>query len=300
MSEKSVELSASDIRRVELWQGALPETVREKGVTATRASQVEDAADAAGNALRTIMRASTRDGGARRIDAANAPLLTDTVPGRSFLRASSSGRAIAIGAPATACPAMGVALTAKSLDAAASTALKQCLNATNPPHKLRGRRRVACGCRLIALGSVLIAEQEAFTHARKVSALIIDPRSGARAPLVAAVAPVGPDLDKSASADAAQLTVRLAGAQEIDLSSATAPIGRLSLSAGGAAELRLKKGGPSYRGKWRVEGFRRGRRAGVVSLARGPKDRLFLLIGYEPGEVAKRGRSLIAAARRLR
>lgn len=296
--EESIALSETDIRRLELWQGRLPIEMRETRVTAAHLAAAEPAAMAAVDGAERVLAAVDGPRARRpdRVDAAFLPLLIDTAAGRSFLRASPDGRALAMGAPAADCPAIGLAMSAETPAAAADAALGACLNALDAAPRFS---TVDCGCRVIALGDVLIAERDAFGHARAVSAIVIDPDSDARIPLSSELTLSSPDLADSAQMDAAVLEAELAGSERLVLATAAGPAATLETDASGGAVLTMSESGARYVGQWRVEGLRRGRQAGVAAVLREDGRPLLLLIGYAPTELLQREDELLAIARSL-
>lgn len=197
--------------------------------------------------------------------------------GRAYL-AGGLGRALARGEPAAVCPAFGAALDRPSTRDAARLALERCL--ASRPRGTEG----ACGCRLIAAGSVLLAEPEAFDYARAVSAHLV---GGAEAggPFDVALVAEGPD----PAGDGAPRRLALRGV--------AGPVGELVIRD--ETEAILTIGQAEYRGQWRAEGRRRGRLAGFAGLSDAKGRRLALLIGYEPAELETRQAALVARARAL-
>ncbi|MCI4665531.1 MAG: hypothetical protein MRY74_12485 [Neomegalonema sp.] len=294
-SRERIKVADSDIRRIRLWQPDRPKPATGPWLFAKDAAAAAAIARSAGSAVaRTVAKG-------RPADAAFAPLLVDTIAGRSLLRAAGPGRAYAIGAPAAHCPAIGLALAAATVEKAAEAALSQCIAALETRPRLRSGDRAAasCGCRLLAAGDALLVAPEAFARARSVSVLALDPDSGASAALIAESRRGPADLKASATADAAALKSALAGAQSLALRSAAGPAAQLELRANGAALLRVKSDGAVLEGRWRAEGFRRGRWAGVAALRRADGLRMVMLIGYEPDEQKTRRAALVAAALEL-
>ncbi|MEL6318465.1 MAG: hypothetical protein AAFR16_12600, partial [Pseudomonadota bacterium] len=79
---------------------------------------------------------------------------------------------------------------------------------------------------------------------------------------------------------------------------AAGPAGGLTIEPDGGARLTL--GEAVYQGRWRAEGFRRGRLAGVVGLRGATGRALTLFIGYDPAEVEARRPELLRKASELR
>lgn len=223
--------------------------------------------------------------------AAQVPYLYGSSLGRAYL-AGAGRRALAFGHPAATCPASGAASEAATPQAAAETALRRCLEATNQSSgPLRGGDE--CGCRLAVVDDVLLVAREDLGYAQAVSATVrFD--DGARATLIAEdVERPTPTLPETATADAAFEALDY-GARTLRLSSAAGPVGTLTLNADGSASLTLDAGGAAYEGNWASDGRRRGWLARRVALERGERS-IVVLIGYEPGEIAERGAELFAA-----
>ncbi|MEM9726193.1 MAG: hypothetical protein AAF909_12135 [Pseudomonadota bacterium] len=252
--------------------------------------------------------------GSEQFEGPQIPFFFESEIGRAYLR-SGPGRAVARGEPAESCPLFGVSLDASAPTVAAEQALTSCL----------ARRDVAeasCGCRLLAAENVLFAPAEAFSYARAVNAAAI--------PLDRDLRPRGPEAAliaeerfqpraEQASIDAtASLGVAVsglepsrredlaAGARRLWLIGLAGPVAGLDLSADGEARLTLLEGPRDgmrpvrrFEGKWRAEGFRRGRLAEHIALSGPDGDRLVLLIGYEPAELASERSRLLQEARTL-
>lgn len=234
-----------------------------------------------------------------RVEGAQLPLFFESAVGRAYLR-SGPGRAIARGAPAESCPAFGVAVEQPTVEGAVETALNSCLEA-RPSDK-----RADCSCQLMAADGALLAKRESFEYARAVSvkALFYGKNGRADESLLIAEERVGPELD--ATPDAAELARLAAGARRLWLLDVKGPVAALDLEADGTATMQPMAGErdqlkPSglFVGRWRAEGFRRGRRAGEVALIDADGRKLALLLGYEPAELTQRGAALEKAAQRL-
>ncbi len=193
--------------------------------------------------------------------------------GRAYL-ASGRGKALARGAPADSCPALGASLDQTSPRAAAEQALARCLDARPAGAELR------CGCRLIAAGDVLLAPPETFAYARAIGGRLIARLDGDR--IDAPVVIDGPDHTETGAR----------GPRRVLLRSPSGPVGALALDADGGATLDL--GARRLSGAWAPEGFRRGRLAGAISLSGADGSRALVLIGYEPAEMAARRDELLA------
>ena len=250
--------------------------------------------------------------GAKVFEGPQIPFFFESELGRAYLR-SGPGRALARGEPPEKCPMLGAALDAPTPQAAAASALKACL-------ERRGRAQKTCGCRLIAAENVLFAPAETFTYARAVSARLI--------PLNRRLKPDGPEaaliaeerydpriqnieaLTAEARGRASGLSIArqddlAAGARRLWLIGLQGPVAGLDLDAKGGAVLTLLEGPRAemrpvrtLKGRWRAEGFRRGRLAEQIALRGEKGDRLLLLIGYEPRELlAEKSRLLREGAK---
>lgn len=273
MPERTV-LAGSDIGLKTLTQPPEPPEITARSAADLTAARVAAAPERL-EALANRARARTRPG-------PELALFFEAPIGRAYL-AAGPAKALARGAPAESCPAFGAALAHASRPDAASAALELCLAG------LPSDTRADCGCRLIAVGDVLLAEASTFEYARTVSARLIGRADGA--PVDLSVVIDGPDPSGRGAPEDRRLSVRTvsgpAGVLEIDADGAA----RLSLGASDAPAL--------YEGQWRAEGFRRGRLAGVAGLTGPSGAPLALLIGYAPAEVSERREELLARAREL-
>lgn len=247
--------------------------------------------------------------GARRFEGPQIPFFFESALGRAYLR-SDEGRAIARGEPAESCPQFGAAFDAPDPKTAAERALDQCLVARDHAH-------AACGCRLLAAGSTLLAPPEAFAYPRGVAveAIPLDAKlrpAGATAALVAEerYEPRGALADKTAprvsGMSAAERDALAAGARRLWLLGLSGPIGGLDLAADGAARLTVLDGGREalrpvrlLEGRWRAEGYRRGRLALLAGLESADGERLVILVGYEPAELDAERARLIRESKTL-
>lgn len=191
-----------------------------------------------------------------RILSANAlPWLTSSTPGRDFLQTPPQ-RIVVRGDPPESCP------VAFSRGAPASTpipelaadALGVCLEAAGP----------GCGCRVVAAGSVLLVPQEDVAYATGVTARIRARALGLDGVLVAEETPDS----------------------RILLRDLTKVVGELSRQPDGTVALRFAGGEDAYVGTARAVGYRRGRLAERFYLENSDGDRVSLLIGFDPDEVA--------------
>lgn len=192
--------------------------------------------------------------GARLIDANALPWLAGSTVGRKFLD-NPSGRVLVRGTPAAFCP---VALTETGPGAAsalATRALRSCAAQSAP----------GCGCQVIALGSVLMVPREDVAYATGVSARIQAPSLGLDGFLIAEETPQG----------------------EILLRDVSGVVGRMQRGDGGQVTLDFDKAGQAFQGRARSVGFRRGRLAERVYARDSEGNRVSLLIGFGPEELAE-------------
>lgn len=228
-----------------------------------------DAADKLPLAGRVAARVDTQallGAGATRVTVDALPFLTQTEIGRAFL-AAPGARALARGMPAESCPALGLAIEpgGEGNSAVAQQALGICLAALGDSHP-------GCGCRILALGDVLTVPRDEVGFATGVSARIQAPAHGLNGVLVAE------DLG-----DGRVLLRGLGGPEAI-----------LVREGGGRASLTFRRDGAVYRGQALPVGFRRGRLAERI-YATGPGgDRLSLLIGFSPEELAESAAAWLA------
>lgn len=209
-------------------------------------------------AERTDPAALFRRQDARRVAADALPYLSRSAVGRRFLAAAPS-RALARGMPPEFCPAVAVgsAPPEAGRGAAAETALKECLGQLDPAEE-------GCGCRVMALDDVLTVPREEAVYASGISARLRVP---------------GLRIDRVLVADA------LPGG-EVLLRDPAGPVARLTRGAGNAVTVTLTEPERRFEGHSLPVGFRRGRLAERVYASDSDGNRLSLLTGFEPDELA--------------
>lgn len=194
--------------------------------------------------------------GARIVDARSLPWLSGSPEGRAFLTAEGR-RVLVRGRPAEVCPiaeAYGSDAEGAVADLVGS-ALTSCL-------EMAGE---GCGCEVIAVGSILLVPRETLAYATGISARIRARALGLDGFLVAEDQPDGTMLLR-------------------DLSG---PVGVVRRTGTDKVVLRIK-GSPSvFRGTVRDVGYRRGRLAQRIYAEDEDGDRISLLVGFDPGELAQ-------------
>lgn len=190
------------------------------------------------------------------VDADALPWLSGSAPGREFLAARGS-RVLVRGHPQEFCP---IALTETAAGSVpirnvARTAFNRCL-AQVPP---------GCGCRLIAMQDALLATQEEVTYATGIAARIKARSLGLDDLLVA-----------EEQQDGSVILRDLSGV-----------IGSVVSGPDDAVTIKLKGSETVYSGTARDVGFRRGRVAQRIYAKNEAGERVSLLIGFNPDELAE-------------
>jgi hypothetical protein len=194
--------------------------------------------------------------GARFVDANELPWLSGSVQGKTFMT-SPPNRVLVRGNPQSMCP---VAFTATG-DAGTPTgevarrALSKCLS--DAP--------AGCGCQVVAIRNSLLAKREDISYATGIAARIRSRALGLDDLVVAEEQPSGTVL----------------------LRDLTSPIGTLNFSKGDAVSMTLKGSNSVYTGTVRNVGFRRGRLARRIYVKSPGGERISILIGFDPGELAE-------------
>lgn len=190
------------------------------------------------------------------VDANALPWLSGSASGRDFLTSQGS-RALVRGHPQEFCP-IALAETAPAsvpIATVAKTAFEKCLQQVQP----------GCGCRLIAMENALFATQAEVTYATGIAARIQARSLGLDDLLVAEEQQGGGILLR-------------------DLSGI---VGTVVTGPGGTVTVRLKGSDTAYTGVSRDVGFRRGRLAQRIYAKNAAGERVSLLIGFGPDELAE-------------
>ena len=122
-----------------------------------------------------------------------------------------------------------------------------------------------CGCRVIAIRNALLTKREDISYATGIAARIRSRELGLDDLVVAEEQPSGTIL----------------------LRDLTSPIGTLTFKDDDQVSMTLKGSGDVFKGTVRNVGFRRGRLARRVYVESPTGDRISLLIGFDPDELAE-------------
>lgn len=195
---------------------------------------------------------------ARWVSVDALPFLTSTEPGQEFL-AAANPRALARGVPPEFCPVVAVAsgVPGSPSDTVAGAALGDCLAKLDP-------KQHDCGCRIVALDDLIMVPREQTAYATGTSARM---RS----------ASLGIDLLLIAEA--------VSGGETL-LRDVRGTVAHLAYGDKNKVTLTFDSTGRQFDGYRIPVGFRRGRVAERIYATDAAGNRLSLLIGFEPDELA--------------
>lgn len=194
--------------------------------------------------------------GAKIVDANALPWLSGSAEGRAFLE-SGPQRVLVRGRPAEICPVAVHAMDPpdEPLQDVVGKALTQCLAESEP----------GCGCEVIAIGSVLMVPREQLAYATGISVRVRATGLGLDGFLVA-----------EELADGRILLRDLSGA-----------VGLINRSADDRVSVQLRGHPEAFTGTKLDVGYRRGRLAQRVYAKSADGQRISLLIGFDPDELAE-------------
>jgi hypothetical protein len=203
---------------------------------------------------------------ASRVGVDSLPFLTSNQAGRQFL-AAAAPRALARGMPQESCPAAGFASGEPQTPRAevAVQALRNCSARLLPEYG-------DCGCRIVALDNLITVPREDTAYATGSSARMRVPSLGIDLLLVSEETPEG------------EMLVR-------DL---RGPIAQLRHGEGDAAIVEFLATGRRFEGRRILVGYRRGRIAERIYAVDPEGNRMSLLVGFEPDELAARAAAWLA------
>ena len=194
--------------------------------------------------------------GARLVDASELPWISGSQTGRAFLE-SRGNRILVRGKPAERCPIAFADAAPKTtpLGDLARTSLTRCLQMADP----------GCGCEVVAFNSALAVPRENISYATGIAARLRARSLGVDSLLVAEELPDGAVLLR-------------------DLSKT---IGTVRVSSDNIVEIKLTDVDGVFTGTARDVGFRRGRKAQRIYARNERGERVSLLIGFDPDELAE-------------
>lgn len=202
-----------------------------------------------------------RSGTSRPVELAAAPFLALAPEARVFIE-TPPPRALAIGSPAAQCPALTV------VRGSAEDALAACF--------ARTPAGAQCGCQLLAVDDLLLADPPAFTYA-----------PGVAARLLGAAAPARPLIVEERPTEHPGVSLAL-------FMDASGPVALAELHADGLARLVIIEGARFFEGEREPHGWRRGRKTERLLLRDDEGRRMIALIGFEPADMADDGAALAA------
>ena len=193
--------------------------------------------------------------GARFADANALPWLSGSAAGRAYLAATPQ-RVLVRGRPAEQCPVAFAEIDAPTRPVAdlVASGLKKCLENAPP----------GCGCQVVAAGSVLLVPRNEISYATGIAARIRVQALKLDGFLVAEETPDGDVLLRDLARPVAKVT-----------------------REGRDVTVTLAQSGGVYRGQARPVGYRRGRIAERIYATSESGERLSLLIGFDPDELAQ-------------